>query len=272
MRSVILLLTLSLPSIKAHKRVRPRHCGGDVKHIHLAVGHDPAREMTVSFASKWGDPGVEAPLGGVYIGLRPDELDRFVPEHDYPINYTETLPETGGKVYYSPFQHHITITDLEPGTTYYYVAVDGTRDNGIAVLADKLLRIEDMDAESRLRQQDEEQNAVRFRRRLEPPAYDGSMKPCIKAYDVRSFTTAPDSSDSPVSFAIVGDLGQFSHSQETLVHMKYNQNDIDAVMLVGDIAYTGLDHRAWDTFFDFLDDYSFFDEVPLQIATGNHGT
>ena len=54
--------------------------------------------------------------------------------------------------------------------------------------------------------------------------------------------------------------------------MKNNSENLDAVILGGDIAYTGFDPRGWDTFFDFLDDYSIFAEVPLMIANGNHGT
>jgi hypothetical protein len=74
-----------------------------------------------------------------------------------------------------------------------------------------------------------------------------------------------------VRFGIVGDLGQSTHSQETLVHMTRNVDQMDAVLLVGDIAYTSNDHRRWDTFMDFLDDYPIFHSTPLHIATGNHG-
>jgi hypothetical protein len=239
----------------------------------LAVGRDPAHQMTVSFASKWSDPGIDAPLGGVHIGLDQSSLDRFIPEQEFPLQYNETIP--GKRMYYAPFQHHITMDDLEPNTTYYYVAVVGTREHGIDSLSTKPLRFHHQDEidelESRLKNQDESEDSTRLRRRLEPPPYDGSAKPCYEN-DVRSFTTAPEGSESPVSFAIIGDMGQFPHSKESLDHMKVNQDEIDAVMLVGDIAYTGMDHRGWDTFFDFLDDYSIFDEVPVQIATGNHGT
>ena len=96
--------------------------------------------------------------------------------------------------------------------------------------------------------------------------------PCIADHEVRSFRTAPRSdTDRPVVFAITGDLGQFEHSQETLRHMKLHGDDIDATLLVGDIAYTDFDQRRWDTFFDFLDDQSIFAQVPLMIAAGNHG-
>ncbi len=113
-----------------------------------------------------------------------------------------------------------------------------------------------------------------WRRSLCPPPYDGHEKPCLEGFQVRSFTTAPrpgSEAATSATFAIIGDLGQFDHSRETLEHMTKNRDGIDAVVLVGDIAYTEYDHRRWDTFFDFLDDFSIFDEVPLQVAIGNHG-
>jgi hypothetical protein len=242
----------------------PRACEGTVKHIHLAVGHDPSREMTVSFASQWNNPGNEAPIGGVRLGSRPDKLDRFVAEHEYPLQYKAIVEHSShpDELYYSPYQHHITIDGLQPNTTYYYITVVGDRQEGIESLEGVI------PVNSFMNQEDVKSY---MRRRLAPPPYDGLSKPCTNSHTIRSFTTAPEGSQSPVSFAITGDLGQFQHSQETLEHMRRNRNNIDAVILVGDIAYTTGDHRRWDTFFDFLDDYSIFDEVPLQIATGNHG-
>ena len=43
-----------------------------------------------------------------------------------------------------------------------------------------------------------------------------------------------------------------------------------AVVLAGDIAYTGYDHRRWDTFFDFMDDYPLTDRLPMVVCPGNH--
>jgi hypothetical protein len=192
-----------------------------------------------------------------------------------------------GHHYYSPFQHHITIDRLEPNTTYYYIAVVGDRKLGVEHLRDMPLKDHpsqhlNLDAQNKVMaaqeeiSRDNEDGSIRHAlRRLAPPPYDGHEKPCIEGYQVRSFTTAPlpGSEDAQsATFAIIGDLGQFDHSKETLMHMTNNRAGIDAVVLVGDIAYTEYDHRRWDTFFDFLDDFSIFDEVPLQVAIGNHGT
>jgi hypothetical protein len=276
------LASLLLASRSLAGEVKPRHCHGSTKHIHITVGKDPSREMTISFASKWAHPDVQAPIAGVHVGTSPSNLDRFVGEQEFPITYDSSLPN--GDPYYAPYQHHITIDGLEPNTRYYYVPVVGNRNKGIQKLQDKPLKDHasqhphesDM-AENRIvseqEMNDEEEGLTRLliRRKLAPHPYDGSEKPCIDDGQVRSFTTAPETTTGPVTFAIIGDLGQFEHSQETLEHMRDHSEGINAVVMVGDIAYTDNDHRRWDTFFDFLDDFSIFDELPLQIAAGNHG-
>ena len=262
--------------------------------------------MIISFASKWAHPGVEAPLGGIHYGRAPHSLQEFVAEQEYPQTYNTTNPKHHNEVYYAPYQHHFTLSGLEPNTTYYYVPVVGKRSDGAKALELKPLRDhwtqhsqqeqhgqENLQAENNIRGEedvnDEEEDTSRrqtrrrnrlFRRRLAPPPYNGSDKPCAEGGRVRSFTTAPaavtsssstkDNDVIPVKFAIMGDLGQFDHSRETLEHLSNHSDDIDAVVLVGDIAYTDYDPRRWDTFMDFLDDFSIFDQVPLQIAAGNH--
>ena len=279
------LASLLLASHTLAGGAAPRHCHGSTKHIHIAVGKDPAREMTISFASKWAHPGVHPPIAGVRVGTSPSNLDRFVGEQEFPITYNSSLPRSGDP-YYAPYQHHITIDGLEPNTRYYYVPVIGDRKKGIQKLQGRPLQYhaasqdphESEVAENKIvseqEMNDEEEEATRslIRRKLAPPPYDGSEKPCIDVGRVRSFTSAPETATGPVTFAIIGDLGQFEHSQETLEHMRDHSEGINAVVMVGDIAYTGYDHRRWDTFFDFLDDFSNFDELPLQIAAGNHGT
>ncbi len=114
-------------------------------------------------------------------------------------------------------------------------------------------------------------------RRLSPPPYDPTGIACIDAGKIRSFQTAPDDEEPsrddiyPMHFGVIGDMGQFSHSQEVLNHLRDHRKGIRATLLVGDIAYPDYDGRKWDTFFDFLDDQSDFDEIPLMVAAGNHG-
>ena len=307
-RSLVTVVVLSAATLCSGRVVvAPRHdCPGDkdngsegsgIRHLHLSVGKDPSTQMTVSFASEWAEPGVKAPLGGVHLGTVPTNLDRFVGESELPDHYVSNLFHHDDEPYYSPYQHHITIDGLEPSTTYYYVAVVGKRTKGIDALAKKPFLgnrnqgppsphpgvHENLEAESKIMRgqdkagdRDHESNLLRrAHRRLGPPPYDGHEHACLNGWKVRSFTTAPAPGSihaTSASFAIVGDLGQFVHSQETMQHMKRHRDEYDVALLVGDIAYTEFDHRRWDTFFDFLDDFSAFDQLPLQIATGNHGT
>ena len=293
--------------------IAPRHCRGQIRHLHLAVGPDPATSMTVSFASTWAFPDRTAPVGGVHIGTSPNNLNRFVPEQELPLTYTIDSMHGSIHEYFAPFQHHITIDGLEPDTTYYYIAVIGDREeygNHPESLATKPIRgqsssslstggttikVENIQAENKIFEAEEEleegsndeERRLRMEvdqtprwdehgRRLAPPPYNPSGRPCIDPNVVRSFKTAPskesDSHYYPMTFGVIGDIGQFEHSVETLEHMRDNLQGIQAVVLVGDIAYPGQDGRKWDTFFDFLDDHSVFDTIPLQIAAGNHGT
>jgi len=310
----ILLVLFPIPSTFAKVVVAPRHCPeGSARHLHLAVGKDPTTQMTISFASEWSDPikdyrghEVEAipPLGGIFFGTSPTNLEHFVGETEYPDSYVSTLHRHEEQKYYSPFQHHITIDGLQPSTTYYYVAVLGDREDGMEILSSQRGKhhshipttldaetkehlhqtvVENTAAEAKImhsrdqaKNHGEENNLRRQRRRnLGPPPYDGHEHPCIRASQVRSFKTAPavgTHQATYATFAIVGDLGQFSHSQDTMEHMSTHQGEYDIALLVGDIAYPEYDHRRWDTFFDFLDDFSPFDQLPLHIATGNHGT
>jgi len=113
-------------------------------------------------------------------------------------------------------------------------------------------------------------------RRLSPHPYDPTGVACIDAGEIRTFETAPDDENPsfeelyPMHFGVIGDIGQFTHSREVLNHLRDHMKGIRAVVLVGDIAYPDYDGRKWDTFFDFLDDQSNFDEIPLMIAAGNH--
>lgn len=73
-----------------------------------------------------------------------------------------------------------------------------------------------------------------------------------------------------VTFAVMGDIGQYPHSEATLTRMMRSRDKIDSIILAGDLAYPRLDHRQWDTFLDFLDDYPVAEYLPMQIVPGNH--
>jgi hypothetical protein len=256
--------------------VHPRHCGGMVRHIHLAVGNDPSTSMTVSFASIPSQ--YSPPIAAVLYGLSPDQLDTAIFDaEDSPRSYNVTVVDKklGESVYHSPHYHHITITGLQPSTKYYYKPVVHAHHRDFEKYhlrkPDKSTKgVETLDSWAREAEIQEEDG---YRRQLNAPPYDGSKKECPSYDKIRTFTTAPNPSSSnikPVTFAIMGDLGQFPHSEELVARLKRDKNEIDAVVLAGDIAYTETDHRRWCTFFDFWDDYQFADSLPIQIVPGNH--
>jgi hypothetical protein len=171
----------------------------------------------------------------------------------------------------------VTISNLQPSTTYYYrpeihatVKGFGTqkvrRATAIVGVKQEEIKIKWEDME-----EDETEDEFDQRRLIKHPPYSGWKKPCPSSSKIRSFRTAPvPGSDGPLNFAIVGDLGQFSHSEETMARLIRSKGDIEVMILAGDIGYGEQDHRHWDTFFDFLDDFPLAEDLPIQICPGNH--
>ena len=96
---------------------------------------------------------------------------------------------------------------------------------------------EDGEEEEEAGAEDDEEDV---RRRLSHSPYDGSDKECPSADKIRSFTTAPKpGSDASVNLAFMGDLGQFPHSEDTMRRLLRSKGEIDAVILAGDLGYTG---------------------------------
>jgi hypothetical protein len=254
--------------------------------------------MIVSFASI--PSRFEPPIGGVLIGTAPDQmLDVHLEEQEQqqyssssssssPTSYNVTVEsKNDDHTYWAPFYHHVTITGLQPSTTYYYQPL--IRPNKQAFNKYNLrhasheqqeeeLKWEEALKESVLHDDDDdeflEESEEQGRRQLNHPPYDGSQKNCPSMDKIRSFRTGPPKGTFVANFAIFGDLGQFEHSEELMTSLlrrgSRTTTAIDATVLAGDIAYTGADHRRWDTFFDFFDDYPFFEKTPVQIVPGNH--
>jgi acid phosphatase type 7 len=284
---VYCLSLFDIPVIYGAGHVNPRHCGGTIRHVHIAVGPDPSTEMIVSFASV---PSIyEPPIGGVFIGTSPDTLDVLHMESERGYGYNLTVPTRQANyendMYYSPTYHHITITGLQPSTTYYYKPVIHSnlrsfmKYDRVKVTQEFIDHHSDLEYVENFMIDDEginQENGQRKLTQLFP--YDGTSNECPSPDKIRSFRTAPApynpndsiSSYTPVSFAIVGDLGQFPHSEETFARLILSRNEIDSIILAGDIAYPNMDHQQWDTFFDFLDDYPITDRKPMQIVPGNH--
>ncbi|KAL7563662.1 hypothetical protein ACA910_013397 [Epithemia clementina (nom. ined.)] len=312
----MLILVLSFLSnssvnvVVAGMTVLPRHCGGSVRHVHLAVGPDPSTSMIVSFASissQFLDKlPVGPPVGGVRIGTQPDQLSTVYMENDNAEDgestyhcYNITTLSRGlsndpsnskSTVYWSPYYHHVVITGLKPSTTYYYQPVVQPNQPAFERIYGPYLYMPSLRGSSTNQQvsttqrenisslsnQTEEGFRRRYnkrqrrRRLIAWGPYNGSELQCPSPSKIRMFRTAPVPSTVSATFAILGDLGQFPHSQQTMERLLHSKHEIDAAILAGDIAYTGSDHRRWDTFFDFFDDYMAFETIPLQICPGNH--
>jgi Purple acid Phosphatase, N-terminal domain len=291
--TTLLSVLLTLACNVASTRPNPRVCGGNVRHVHIAVGtEDASTSMTVSFASTYSFMGPPL-VGGVSIGTTPFNLDRVVIENDFEINdsdhahasadspgfYNVTV-ENGandqlnmGK-YYSPYYHHVTITGLTPNTTYYYrPALHSKRS---AFFTDSSSGSD----EAGIVETEVDVDSLRPGRRrvlVERGPYDGSSIACPSPTKIRSFKTAPvyvpASSDGKVSasgervnLVFMGDLGQFPHSEETVARMLRSMRSVDSVVLAGDLGYTSENHLHWDTFMDFLDDFPIAAHIPVSLS------
>lgn len=278
---MIKLLWFVLPwafVVMARQRpVAPRHCGGGIRHVHLAVGPDPSTSMIVSFATI-PSRFKPFPVAGVRIGTRADQLNViYLEEENSPrfYNITTTKLNWGNdgatSTYWSPYYHHVIVKDLKPSTTYYYQPIVQASPAAFETAYGNYMTKEQRqaleDRASSLLDRSDGKNWQRKLIRWGP--YDGSDRECPSPNKIRSFSTAPSASYQ-ASFAIMGDLGQFPHSEQTMSRLLRSKNELDAAVLAGDVAYTSTDHREWDTFFDFLDDYMAFETIPLQLCPGNH--
>jgi acid phosphatase type 7 len=284
------MIRLFLSSLVIHgvtPLMKQRDCHGSIRHVHLAFGPDPSSSMTVSFASLPSHSG-KSIHGAILIGKDPRNPEQLVIESEEPIFYTSLQPKNG-KNYSSPYQHHITITGLSPQTTYYYKCITREsledlleikenvesgrlKDNALIKLEQEEESLEETEDSNRRRLQAKySQNALGSHRRLTPEPYDSTQCKCPDPDKVRYFSTMARSGHGNQKIAVIGDIGQFLHSEETLDHLRRHHGDvIDSIILAGDIAYPDSDHHRWDTFFDFLDDYPLVEYIPLHITPGNH--
>lgn len=187
---IILLLYITPIAFAKHKDpVEGRHCHGSPKHVHLAVGADPATQMTVTFASY---KSIEnRPTGGVLIGTDPNRLDRLVVEQEGAVSYETPLPRQSG-MYNSPYYHHVLMDELEPNTRYFYQVLVKPNEPSLRGEANKRAKeyasqILEQDDEAREEEEEDDE-----RRRLAPPPYDPKDHgQCPARERIRSFRTAP---------------------------------------------------------------------------------
>lgn len=170
--------------------------GKTPEQIHLAFGHSHS-EFTVSWATQEQagsdvQYGVTSTLGSQVSGQTAAPYTvMMIPKDTY----------NGFQNYTSEYMHHVTITGLEPNTTYYYSCGDLT---------------------------------------------DGTMSGTF------SFVTLPlEGSPAPITFSVVGDLGQTTDSVQTVNHMM-EEVDTVAILHAGDMSYADCDGSRWSSYLNLV--------------------
>lgn len=82
------------------------------------------------------------------------------------------------------------------------------------------------------------------------------------------FTSHPGiGSIYPISFGVIGDLGQTNYSNATIYHVKSIQPQVNSVFITGDLSYADSDQPRWDSFGRLIQPLS--SEIPIMTAPGN---
>lgn len=216
-----------------------RYCTS-FRHVHLSSLANASTSITISFSSHScdipegkdssndHDTNLQIPpsIGAVLIGKDAHGEAHQLVMGDEPLRYNATIsPQTPKSVeYVSEYQHHVTVNDLEPGTTYYYKCI---------VVEHEMVNVGDNNDDC---DDVEEKEDTRYLRQA-----------LVKqdSTDFYSFRTAPTSeSGTSTKVAILGDLGAFDHTKETLKVLFEHLDEIDAIVLVGDLTYANGDHRC----------------------------
>lgn len=173
-------------------------------------------------------------IGAVLIGTDPSskEKNRLVIGTEKPQRYNATIRHNDGRKYeyWSEYQHHVTIQDLQPDTTYYYKCI---------VLRQEDIAFETIHNEVSNDGDDDDivdvKEEARYLRKL-----TGEEKG-----EVFSFRTSPmKGTEQGTKVVILGDLGVFDHTKEMLsVLSSRHLEDITSIILVGDISYANGFHR-----------------------------
>lgn len=70
----------------------------------------------------------------------------------------------------------------------------------------------------------------------------------------------------PITFAVVGDLGQTGWTATTLDHI--GQSEYDVLLLPGDLSYADYMQHLWDSFGELVEPYA--SSRPWMVTEGNH--
>ncbi|KAF0683137.1 Aste57867_24825 [Aphanomyces stellatus] len=87
---------------------------------------------------------------------------------------------------------------------------------------------------------------------------------------VLSFQTPPKRGDlnAPLTFGILGDMGQTKYSEETLGSIRSHEHSLNAVLLAGDLSYADTVQSRWDSWGTLVEPST--STIPWMMAAGNH--
>lgn len=227
----------------------------EISQIHLAVGKEPATQMTVSFAVPYSCP-VHSTVPVTAVVTYWEEGDdsntaqaKYAKDEDIKqYNHTSCVYED--LKYVSPYFHHIRLDDLKPNTKYVYQCT--------------------------LIETAEETNFVKNElpgKQINATSTSRLLGILVGNILVESeeliFNTAsvPGDGAKPLKFALIADYGQTEISLSTR-DILLGDDDIGMILIAGDLAYANTMNGLWDEWFDLNEPV--FSKVPTMPAPGNH--
>ena len=150
-------------------------------------------------------------------------------------------------MYWSEYQHHIEIQNLEPDTVYYYKCL--VLDHRIHEMMERIEeegREKDVEDEDEDEQKEEERLRRTRKRKRRILMRSNTNRVLVDNSTTFSFRTAPESASmAKTKVAILGDLGLFDHTKTTLgvLASRTSIDDIDSIVMVGDLSYANGQHR-----------------------------
>jgi hypothetical protein len=86
--------------------------------------------------------------------------------------------------------------------------------------------------------------------------------------DILTFKTLPKIADNTqITFGILGDIGQTSHSVSTINHIM-KEDKVDMILHAGDLSYADCEQTLWDSYGQMIEPLA--SHKPWMVCPGNH--
>ena len=206
------------------------------RHVHLSTRPNASNSIIISFSSEPCEAlfnlknRKRSLQAAVLIGKKAFTKSMTMVLADLPPRkYNATIYRNDGYSYqyFSENQQHIIIENLEPDMAYFYqcIVLDSSKPREESTNDDYI------------------EDEVRNLRKLLPKSRTIDEK--YEYDDFFHFRTAPRVGNihAPVTMAIIGDVGLYEHSRETLKVMANREQEFDSILLVGDISYANGHHK-----------------------------